>query len=83
MFTIKHSITLNNGEIISLFGEDYFGDKKVFWEAHQTQLNELLEKVTELGPPVKATVLPQAKSLIFEDTASFKSWLSQNHPVKG
>lgn len=81
MFQIRHSITLVNGEHFSLFGEDYFGDKKVFWEAHQSQLNALLNRVQEVGAPIVVVEYPQEANLTFETVDLFKQWLSKHHPV--
>ena len=39
MFEFKHEIELQSSEKIKLFGEDYFGDKSTFWNAHQTTLD--------------------------------------------
>lgn len=81
MFQTKHCITLANGEYFSLFGEDYFGDKKVFWEAHQSQLHALLNQVKEVGAPIVVVEYPDELSWTFETVDAFKQWLSKHHPV--
>lgn len=82
MFQIKHKITFSTGEIVSLYGEDYFGDKKVFWDSHQTQLNGLLKKARELGGPFKVVEYPNAQEHEFMELKSFTDWLSKSHPIK-
>ena len=81
MFEVKHRITFNNGEITSLYGEDYFSDKKVFWDSHQTQLKGVLEKAKFLGGPFKVTEFPNNQKFEFNDCNAFIEWLSKSHPI--
>ncbi|MFK7796795.1 MAG: hypothetical protein AB8E82_05020 [Aureispira sp.] len=81
MFHIRHQITLANGEHISLYGEDYFGDKRVFWETHQRLLTQLLEQVDQTGSPIQVLQLPEELTIHFDQVAAFKHWLSQHHPI--
>ena len=81
MFKIKHTITLHTGEIVSLYGDDYFGDKMVFWDSHQTQLKALIAKVNILGGPVDVVEFPEDKEYNFTEIDSFLAWLSRYYPV--
>ncbi len=81
MFQVKHHITFINGAIVSLFGEDYFADKKVFWEAHQSQLAALLIQVKEIGAPILVVEYPNESTLTFETNEAFLQWLAKHHPV--
>lgn len=80
MFSKKHEITLNDGVVILLYGEDYFGDKKAFWDSHQTQLKSLIAKVNLLDAPIEVVEFPDEHKLYFKDINSFKIWLSEHHP---
>lgn len=82
MFDVKHEITFNSGEIVSLYGEDYFADKKVFWDSHQTRLKGVLEKAKVLGGPFKVIEFPREQEFSFNDFNTFIEWLSKSHPIK-
>jgi hypothetical protein len=82
MFHIRHQITLANGAQVSLYGEDYFGDKRVFWETHQHLLKQLLEQVEQVGPPIQVLQLPEELTIHFDKVSAFKDWLSQHHPIQ-
>ena len=43
----RHKIAFANGGRTSLYGEDYFGDKKVFWTSHQSMLESLWQEAQE------------------------------------
>lgn len=82
MFKIKHQITLADDSIFDLYGEDYFGDKRVFWEAHQSTLNALVAKVKAVGPPIAVTYPPKEHVYTYKEVDAFLKWLSNNHPIK-
>jgi len=77
MFKIKYKIELNNDYTISLFGENYFADKKVFWDSHQTRLKNLWEKVNELGMPVTIIEYPDETRTEIENIEIFKAWMKR------
>lgn len=80
MFDVKHEITLKTKEIIPLFGEEYFADNSTFWNAHQTNLNALYERVINTGFPIKITDLEFNNDFEINTLEEFHSWLKQNHP---
>ncbi|TCI91800.1 hypothetical protein [Tenacibaculum sp. M341] len=80
MFQFKHEIELVSSEKIKLFGEDYFCDKRKFWEFHQNTLLHLYERVFETGFPIKITDLVFNKLIVIENMSSFRSWLKLNQP---
>lgn len=82
MFDFKHRIILKDESTIALFGEDYFCDKKVFWESHQTTLKTLCEKVCETGFPITIKNLMDNISLEIDGKKEFDSWLKENQPFE-
>ena len=82
MFNIRHQITLATGEQILLYGEDYFKDKRVFWETQQNLLKHLLEQVDQIEPPTDVLQLPEELTIHFDKVKTFKDWLSQHHPIQ-
>lgn len=82
MFDYKHKISFKNSESISLFGEDYFGDKSTFWYSHQSALKNLCERVCLIGFPLKVDDLKNAESLNILNKDEFDSWMLKNQPYK-
>jgi len=78
MFKFKHSIQLKNNQCIKLFGEDYYNDKKVFYEAHIKMLRDLCQKVHTNGFPVTITDLESGSNLKINTKKEFKLWLQNN-----
>ncbi|WP_196889349.1 hypothetical protein [Aureivirga sp. CE67] len=82
MFQPKHQITLSDGDSYTLYGEDYFCDKKVFWEAHQSILKHLVEALEISKLPIKVLEISERKELKFETIVAFQNWLEKKHPCK-
>ena len=80
MFEFKYEIELKTSEKISLFGEDYFGDKRTFWNAHQASLKSLYKTVSETGFPIKIGDLEFDKWVVIENQHEFHAWLKTNQP---
>lgn len=82
MFNIQHQITLADGSTFSLYGKDYFGDKRVFWQAHQDTLKELVAQARAVGPPIAVTYPPKEHVYTYEEIEDFLEWLKSEHPVE-
>ena len=80
MFDYKHQIELKTKQKFSLFGEDYFGDKRSFWEYHQSMLNDMYDNIIKVGFPLTITDLELNQSESIEDLQSFHAWLRANQP---
>lgn len=80
MFKFQYEIQSPNGELVWLFGEDYYTDKKVFWDAHQKMLKNLHLKVTELGFPIVIKNFSDNMSFKLNCTSDFELWLKKNQP---
>ena len=82
MFKFKYEIELITSEKIFLFGEDYYNDKKFFWEMHRFKILELCEKIQQTGFPIKIKDL-QLQSLIkIKSIQELKDWLKENQPFQ-
>jgi len=80
MFKFKHEIELANKDKIWLFGEDYYNDKKVFWEAHCLALSDLCVKISEIGFPFKIIDLQTHKTLSVISKNQWDTWLKNHQP---
>lgn len=82
MFEVRYSVAKKGSFCISLYSEDYFGDKKVFWESHQARLRELWQSVKEHGFPVQVTDESDQSVTTLEDQDAFEVWITENQPFK-
>jgi hypothetical protein len=80
MFEFKHLIEFQNKETFSLYGENFFGDKSIFWESHQSSLNELYKKIIYSDFPIKITDLETKHSILVLELKDFRIWLNENQP---
>lgn len=80
MFEYQYQFDLADGSTVSLFGEDYFGDKKVFWLSHISQLQHLCKRVAATGFPVVIQHLQADQQTQIVDATQFKAWLKANQP---
>ena len=80
MFVLRYHIKFKDGSVTSLYGEDYFGDKKVFWDAHQTMLTGLCNKVCNEGFPVFINDAYLDMHERMDNLDQFNTWLKKNHP---
>ena len=79
----RHKITFANGEFTSLYGEDYFGDKEVFWTTHQSILNSLWQKAQDQGHyPLIIHDLNFDVKIHIADLVSLRKWLIKNQPFQ-
>lgn len=80
MYSFKHEIKLKSEEKVYLFGEDYFNDKRVFYEQHISMLNKLCNKVFSTGFPILINDLQSKNKLLVKTKTEFKEWLKLTQP---
>ncbi|PBQ34209.1 hypothetical protein CNR22_21360 [Sphingobacteriaceae bacterium] len=79
MSDYKYKIEFKNNEITLLFGEDFYGDKSTFWNAHQSMLTGLYKKVISTEFPFTITLLTGV-SLKINTQKDFDTWITKNQP---
>lgn len=75
---MRYKAKFDNGTIYSLFGEDYFTDKAVFWRAHQSNLIEFSVLVCKLGHPIEINDSIANTVIYFTNKQAFETWFGQN-----
>ncbi len=82
-YKYRHRIKFANEGQVSLYGEDYFGDKKVFWTTHQSILNSLwLKAQDDTKYPMTIYDLNFNVEINIPNLKSFTVWLSKNQPFQ-
>tara|TARA_B100000963_G_C22415679_1_gene575323 strand:- start:121 stop:756 length:636 start_codon:yes stop_codon:yes gene_type:complete len=62
----------------SLFGEEYFADKRVFWVSHQSNLLGFSVDVCKKGRPIKIFDSTNQTEIIFNNDRDFDDWFTKN-----
>lgn len=78
---IRYTLTFADGAVYLLFGESFFKDKKVFWQAHQTKTQECLNWIRVKGFPNKAYDHLLDKEQRFTNLIFFKDWFVLHQQV--
>ncbi|MCB0635962.1 MAG: hypothetical protein KDC54_05070 [Lewinella sp.] len=81
MFSRKHRFLLADGSVCSLFGEDYFADKKVFWGAHQSELKHLCQRVCATGFPLQIEDLATGQRITITTKDELDGWWLAHQPT--
>ncbi|MEM6379635.1 MAG: hypothetical protein AAF705_15635 [Bacteroidota bacterium] len=71
---IRYTLIFSEGETYLLFGEDFFNDKKVFWEIHQTKVKQCFEMIQQKGWPIKVYDDLTKEEQSFSNEREFKDW---------
>ncbi len=77
-YQYRFSIRFRDGRETRFFGEDYFNDKKMFWEWHQTQLRALCSELDSSSFPIVVTELETGQTTSFDEEKQLLRWLGEN-----
>ena len=80
MFEVKYQIELNNKASFILYGEDYYYDKRVFYETHLNLLRQLYQLVIAIGFPVYIKDMEFNEEIQIRSLVDFEDWLAKNQP---
>lgn len=74
----RFKVTFADNSTFTLFGEEYFADKAIFFKAHQSNLEWFQKVVKEKGRPVKVRDIQENVSMLFESEKDFDAWYVEN-----
>jgi hypothetical protein len=75
---IRYQIEFRDGSQFGLYGEEYFGDKAVFWRHHQAHLIGFSEEVCVRGRPVALFDHLKQLRIPFGSPLAFDQWFHSN-----
>ena len=75
---MRFKVTFKDGTIYSLYGQEYFADKAVFWRSHQTNLIGFSLKVCELGTPIEIEDVLLKNGIRYGNQAEFLEWFKRH-----
>lgn len=75
MFDIKYRFYFKDGDVKSLYGQDYYGDKRCFYEYHHRMLEEVRDKASDAEFPIKIIDEETGEEYQVQTLEEFHEWL--------
>jgi len=75
---IRFEVKFSNGSKYSLYGKDYYNDKRVFWEDHRSNLIGFCSNVCEKGIPLEVYDKELEVTTKFKNKVEFENWFKEN-----
>ena len=75
---IQYTAKFNDGSIFYLFGEDYFNDKRIFYQCHLSKLISFRKEVCKKGFPTSIFDDKTQKNIEFTNKRDFNNWFFVN-----